>query len=68
MEREYDDFLIGPQSDEFIPDHFERDSDILDEWDDDPSSWDDDDDDGLDDREAAEEEEELEEDDDEMWD
>lgn len=67
MEREYDDFLIGPQSDEFIPDHFERDSDILDEFDDD-ASWDDDDDDGLDDREAEEEEEELEEDDDEMWD
>jgi len=65
MEREYDDFLIGPQSDEFIPDHFERDSDILDEWDDDPSSWEDDDDD-MDSREDGEEE--LEEDDDEMWD
>ena len=65
MEREYDDFLIGPQSDEFIPDHFERDSDILDEWDDDPSSWDDDDD--MDSREDGEDEE-LEEDDDEMWD
>lgn len=45
MEREYDDFLIGPQSDEFVPDHYERDSDILDEWDDDDrptdGDWDD---------------------------
>lgn len=66
MEREYDDFLIGPQSDEFIPDHFERDSDILDEWDDDPSSSWEDDEPGMDDRDDDEDDED--EDDDEMWD
>ena len=63
MERDYDDILSSLGDSDDIRRNSdtmrERDSDILDEWDDD--------DDDLDDREAEAEEDELEEDD-EMWD